>query len=146
MAPAHAQPRRRCRRHYRVLISRPLGEGLDRRTDWRPDEGQHYAQNDRRQAGDNRHKTLTGKEAQIFRQLNAEEAVEHVGGDGAGDNPPEHAGIRQVFGRNLFGRQMQHQRRYHRHGFHHDAVRHHRRQRGNAVVIGEAQGDADSEN
>ncbi len=51
---------------------------------------------------------------------------------------PEHTGIRQVFGRNLFSRQVQHQRRNHRHGFHHDAVGHHRRQRGNAVVVGEA--------
>ncbi len=103
--------------HDRVLVSRPLREGLDSRTDRRPDEGQHYAQNDRRQTGNDRHETLTGKEAQVFRQLNAEEAVEHIGRDGAGDNPPEHAGIRQVFGRNLFSRQVQHQRRNHRHGF-----------------------------
>ncbi|MND60432.1 hypothetical protein D3C80_516620 [compost metagenome] len=110
--------------HYRVLVRSPLREGLDSRTDRRPDEGQHYAQNDCRQAGDNRHKALTGKEAQVFRQLNAEEAVKHIGRDGAGDNPPEHTGIRQVFGRDLFSWQVQHQRRYYCHGFHHDAVSH----------------------
>ena len=76
--------------HDRVLISRPLREGLDSRTDRRPDEGQHYAQNDRRQTGNDRHETLTGKEAQVFRQLNAEEAVEHIGRNGTGDNPRAH--------------------------------------------------------
>ncbi|CQB63609.1 Uncharacterised protein [Salmonella enterica subsp. enterica serovar Bovismorbificans] len=41
---------------------------------------------------------------------------------------------------------MQNQRRNHSHGFHHDAIRYYRRQSRNAVVVGEAQRHADSEN
>ncbi|MNH88612.1 hypothetical protein D3C73_411230 [compost metagenome] len=131
--------------HHWVLISRPFGEGLDSRTDWRPDEGEDHTQNDSGQTRDDWYKTLTGKEAQVFWQLNTEEAVKHVGSNGTGDNPPEYTGIRQMFGRNLFGWQMQHQWRNHGHGFHHDAVSHYRGQCRNAVVVSEAQGNTDSE-
>ncbi len=91
-------------RNNRVLVSGPLGESLDCGTDRRPDKGQDHASEDRCQAGDNWHKTLARKEAQILRQLNAIEAVEHVGCDGTGDDTAEDAGIRQVFSRNLFSR------------------------------------------
>ena len=91
-------------RHNRVLVSSPLGESLDCGTDRRPDKGQDHASEDRCQAGDDWHKTLARKEAQILRQLDAVEAVEHVRCDGTGDNTAEYAGIRQVFSRNLFSR------------------------------------------
>ncbi len=132
-------------RHNRVLVSSPLGEGLNSRTDWRPDKGQHHAHKDRRQTGDDRHETFTSEEAQILRQLNTVETVEHVGCNSTGDDTAQHAGIGEVLGCDLFCRQMQDQRCNHRHGFHHDAVSNHSGQRGNAVVIGEAQRNADCE-
>ena len=131
--------------HNRVLIGCPLRELLNRRANWRPDKGEQHAQHDRRQAGDNRHKALTGEEAEIFRQLDTVEAVEHIGRYRTGDNAAQYAGIRQMVRSNLLSGEMQHQWRDHRHGFHHDAVRHHRRQRGDAVVVGKAERHADSE-
>ena len=92
------------KRHHWVLISSPLGEGLDRGADRRPNEGEDHAGEDSGQTRDNRHKTLARKEAEIFWQLDAIEAVEHVGGDSTGDNTAKHAGISKVFCRNLVSR------------------------------------------
>ena len=91
-------------RDNRVLVSSPLGERLDGSTDRRPDKGQDHARENRCQTGDNWHKTLARKEAQIFRQLDAIEAVEHVRCDGTRDDTAEYAGICKVFSRNLFSR------------------------------------------
>ena len=134
------------KRHNRVLVSSPLGEGLDSRTDRWPDEGEDHAHEDRSQTRDDRHEALTGEEAQILRELDAVEAIEHVGSNRTRDDPAENTGIRKVFRRNLFRRQMQHQRRNHGHGFHHDAIGNHCRQRRHAVIIGEAKCNTDSEN
>lgn len=84
------------KRHHRVLISSPLGEGLDRGTDRRPNEGEDHAGEDSGQTRDNRYKALARKEAEIFWQLNAIEAVKHVRGDSTGDNTAKHAGISRV--------------------------------------------------
>src|SRR5471032_139533 len=82
--------------HNRVLICRPLGEGLDCAADWRPDEGQNHTHDDRSQTRDDRHETFTCEEAQIFRQLNAVEAVEHIGRNGTSNNAAQNTGIRKV--------------------------------------------------
>ncbi|CCK18235.1 hypothetical protein BN136_4245 [Cronobacter universalis NCTC 9529] len=133
------------KRHNRVLISRPLREGLNSGTNRRPNEGQDHASEDRRQTRDDRHETFTSEEAQILRKLNAVETVEHVGCNRTRNDPAKHTGIRQVFRRDFFRGKMQNQRRNDRHGFHHDAVSHYRRQGRHAVVIGEAQRNTDSE-
>ena len=91
-------------RHNRVLVCRPLREGLDSSTDRWPDEGEDHAGEDSGQTRDNRYKALARKEAQVFWQLDTIEAVEHVRGDSTGDNTAKHAGISQVFCRNLFSR------------------------------------------
>ena len=91
-------------RHNRVLVSSPLREGLDGGTNRRPDEGQDHAGEDSGETRDDRHKTLAREEAQIFRQLDTVEAVEHVGCNRTGDNTAKHAGISQVFGCDFLSR------------------------------------------
>ncbi len=130
----------------RVLIRCPLREFLNRGTYRWPDKGEQHAENDSCQTGNNRHKTLTGKEAQIFWQLNAVEAIKHVCGDGTGDNTAQYPCVGEVFSLDLRRRQMQHQRGNYRHGFHHDAIGNNRCQRRNAVIIGKAQRHTNSEN
>ncbi|MNB86315.1 hypothetical protein D3C75_332560 [compost metagenome] len=84
-------------RHNRVLVSSPLGEGLDCGTNRRPDEGEDHASENRRQTRNDWNKTLTSKEAQILRQLDAIEAVKHIGRNRTRDNPAQNTGISQVF-------------------------------------------------
>ncbi|MNH61387.1 hypothetical protein D3C73_133020 [compost metagenome] len=91
-------------RDYRVLVCSPLREGLDSRTNRRPDEGQHNAHEDRSQTRDDRYEALAREEAQILRQLDAIEAVKHVGCNSTGDDTAENTGIRQVFRCDLFSR------------------------------------------
>src|SRR5471030_164584 len=124
--------------HNRVLVSSPLGEGLDCAADWRPDEGQNHTQDDSGHTGDDWHKAFTGEEAQIFWQLDTVETVEHVCRNRTRDNTAEYAGIRQMAGCDFFSRQMQNQRCYNCHGFHHDAVSHNCRQCRNTIVVGKA--------
>ena len=77
----------------RVLISRPLREGLDRGSDRRPNKGQHNAQENGSQTRNDRNKTFTGKETQIFREFNTVETVEHIGRNRARDDPTQHTSI-----------------------------------------------------
>ncbi len=70
----------------RVLVGCPLGEVLNRAANRRPNKGEDHAQNNRRHTGDNRYETFTGKEAQIFRQLDAIEAVKHISSDRTSNN------------------------------------------------------------
>ena len=92
------------KRHYRVLISSPLREGLDCRTDRWPDEGQDHTRENRCQTRDDRNETLAREEAQILRQLDAIEAVKHVRCNRTGDDTAQNTGIRQVFRCDLFSR------------------------------------------
>ena len=91
-------------RHNRVLVSSPLRERLDSRPDRRPNEGQDHAGEDGSQTRNDRHKAFTRKEAQILRQFDTVEAVEHVRCNRTGDNPPENTSIRQVFCCDFFSR------------------------------------------
>ena len=92
------------KRHNRVLISSPLREGLDCRTDWWPDEGQDHTRENRCQTRDDRNETLAREEAQILRQLDAIEAVKHIRCNRTGDDTAQNTGIRQVFRCDLFSR------------------------------------------
>ncbi len=89
-------------RHNRVLVCSPLGEGLDRRTNRRPDEGEDHTGEDRRQTRDNWNETLTCKEAQVLRQLDAIEAVKHICRNCTRDDTAQNPGISQVFSSDLF--------------------------------------------
>src|SRR5471030_1115013 len=87
-----------------VLVSRPLREGLNRSTDRRPDKGQNHTQEDSSQTRDERHKTFTGEEAQIFWQLDAVETVKHIGCDRTGNNTAEYAGVCEMLSGDFFRR------------------------------------------
>ncbi|SAJ25436.1 Uncharacterised protein [Enterobacter cloacae] len=91
-------------RHNRVLVSRPLREGLDCCTDWWPDERQNHTGENRGQTRNDRHKTFTREEAQILRQLDAIEAVKHIRCNRTGDDTTENTGVRQMLSGNLFSR------------------------------------------
>ncbi|SUG33738.1 Uncharacterised protein [Salmonella enterica subsp. arizonae] len=78
------------KRHNRVLVSRPLRECLDSRTDRRPYERQHHTGENSGQTRNDRHEALACKEAQILRQFDAVEAVKHIRCDRAGDNTAKH--------------------------------------------------------
>ncbi len=92
------------KRDNRVLISRPLRERLDSRTDWRPYERQHHTSKNSGQTRNDRHEAFARKEAQILRQFDTVEAVKHIRCDRTGDNPPENTRISKVFSGDLFSR------------------------------------------
>ena len=77
----------------RVAHGSPLREGLDGAADGRPDEGQYCTQHDGSHGGDNGHKALAGKEAQVLRQADAVVLVEHVCRQATGQNAAEHTGL-----------------------------------------------------
>ena len=79
---------------FRVLISSPIGEGLDCVTDWWPNECHHGTSKDCSKTGNNRNKTLTGKEAQIIRQLYPVEAVKHVSSNTTCNDAAQNTGFR----------------------------------------------------
>ena len=128
----------------RIVLRRPVREDVDAGLDGLPDEGQHHAGDDGRHTGDDRHEALAGEEAEIGRQLDAEVAVEQRRRDGADDDSAEHAG---VDGRHRLAGQHRHVQE-HGHGAErrrHDEVADDGGDGGDAVILGEAEGDADGE-
>ncbi len=90
-------------------------------------------------------KTLAREEAQIFRQLDTVEAVEHVGCNRTGDNTAKHAGISRCLAAISSAGKCRTSGATTAMVFHHDAVSYDCSQCGYTVVIGEAKRNTDCE-
>jgi hypothetical protein len=128
----------------RIRLHDLVGAVVDEVADGRPNEGQHDAEGDRGEARDDGDEPLAGEEAEILRQLYAEEPVEQVAGDDADEDAAEDAGVERVLAEDVSGLDAP------RLGDDTDGPVHHQvadrgRQRGYAVVPGHAQGGADGE-
>ena len=119
-------------------------KAVDRVADRRPDEAQHRADEDDGKSGDDRHRAFAGEKAEIGRELYFVEAIESPGGDQPDDDAAEDAGLDR---RNAHDRLHLDapQFRADAHRGEKDDVTGGAGQRGDAVVFGQADGDADGE-
>src|SRR6266478_4985311 len=128
----------------RVGDRRPVRERVDAVLYGRPDRRQHHAGNAGGERGDDRHGALAGEEREVGRQGGAVEALEHRRGDGAREDAAEDAGLHRLDshdGHGLdapdTGHHAENRQQHH--------VADNRRNRGDAVILGEANRDTDRE-